>query len=183
MTLKVINLYGAPGVGKSTLAAGLFTMMKLRGHSVELVGEYAKDLTWSKHWQGLAHQPTVLAEQHYRLFRLEGQVEWAITDSPLPCQIAYQGDRWERAGLGDLTWQLFDEYNNFNVLLLRNKSIPYETAGRNQTEEESMKLDNVMDNLFHTASLNDAPEFSVEIENTRFAPYSIYSWLFPNGTN
>jgi hypothetical protein len=174
--LKVINLYGPPGVGKSTAAAGLFNLMKLHGHSVEYVPEYAKDLTWEKHWQGLAHQPSILAEQHRRLFRLEGQVEWAVTDSPIPMQIAYMGDRWLRTGLDECAWDLYGEYRNFNVLLSRNPAIPYETAGRNQTEEESMRLDNVIDNLFHTASMDD-PMFSMEVISDQQAPYRVAHWL------
>lgn len=175
--MKVINIFGAPGTGKSTTATGLFNLMKLCGHSVEYVSEFAKDLTWEKNWQGLSHQPSVLAEQHRRLFRLEGQVEWAITDSPLPMQIAYQGERWTKAGLDELTWGLFEQYENFNVLLLRNKEIPYEAAGRNQSEAESMKLDNVIDNLFHTATL-DFPEFSIELTTAANTPHAIYKWLF-----
>lgn len=40
--IKVINIFGAPGCGKSTTAAGLFWRMKCDDMSVELVSEYAK---------------------------------------------------------------------------------------------------------------------------------------------
>lgn len=175
-TLKVINLFGAPGVGKSTIATGLFNLMKVKGQSVELVTEYAKDLTWSKDWMGLAHQPSILAQQDYRLYRLKGQVEWVITDSPLPLQIAYQGEEWTRAGLDKFTWGLFERYENFNVLVSRNEKLPFEQAGRNQNAEEAMKLDNVIDNLFHTAILDDEL-FSLELKADPQAPYTIYDWL------
>ena len=46
--MKVINLWGGPGCGKSTTAAGLFSIMKMRGHKVELVTEYAKELTYDR---------------------------------------------------------------------------------------------------------------------------------------
>ena len=46
--MKVINLFGGPGCGKSTTAADLFARMKLRGLSVELVTEYAKDVVWDE---------------------------------------------------------------------------------------------------------------------------------------
>lgn len=175
-TLKVINLFGAPGVGKSTTAAGLFNLMKCYGHSVEYVSEVAKDLTWSKDWMGLAHQPSILAQQDYRIYRLKGQVEWVITDSPLPMQIAYQGEEWTRAGLDKFTWSLFERYENFNVLVTRNGKLPFEQAGRNQNAEEAMMLDNVIDNIFHTAILDDEV-FSLELEASNKAPYTIYDWL------
>lgn len=38
----VISLLGAPGSGKSTIAAKLFAMMKENGHSVEAAREYVK---------------------------------------------------------------------------------------------------------------------------------------------
>ena len=41
----VINLFGAPGVGKSTGAAKVFTELKQLGVNCELVGEVAKDIT------------------------------------------------------------------------------------------------------------------------------------------
>jgi adenylylsulfate kinase-like enzyme len=42
--LHVINLFGGPGTGKSTLAAALFTDLKMKGINAELVTEFAKDL-------------------------------------------------------------------------------------------------------------------------------------------
>lgn len=39
----VINIFGAPGAGKSTTAAALFALMKLEGYKVELATEHAKD--------------------------------------------------------------------------------------------------------------------------------------------
>ena len=39
---KIINLYGAPGSGKSTIASGLFFHMKMAGLNVELASEYIK---------------------------------------------------------------------------------------------------------------------------------------------
>lgn len=44
MTIYV-NLYGGPGSGKSTTAAGVVSQLKLLSINAELVTEYAKDLT------------------------------------------------------------------------------------------------------------------------------------------
>lgn len=177
LKLKVINLFGAPGIGKSTLAAGLFNLMKMNGLSVELVGEYAKDLTWSKDWMGLSHQPSVLAQQDYRIRRLEGQVEWAITDSPLPCQLAYCGEEWGGLDgyLSDTTWGLYDRYLNFNVLLHRSQKFEYQSAGRNQDLTEAMKLDNVMDHLFGVAE--ETAVRSLELTPDNQAVYKVFTWL------
>ena len=37
---------GSPGVGKSTVAAGVFSELKRRQISCEYVSEYAKEITW-----------------------------------------------------------------------------------------------------------------------------------------
>jgi len=80
--LKVISLWAGPGAGKSTTAAALFAHMKQLRHSVELVTEYAKDLTYEQHWKRLADQLVMLAEQNYRQAKCEGQAEYIVTDSP-----------------------------------------------------------------------------------------------------
>lgn len=178
--LKVVNIWGGAGIGKSTTAAGLYNLMKVRGHNVELVSEYAKDLTWEKHWSALGNQLLILAHQDHRLRRLAGQVEWAITDSPLPTGIAYMGDSW-KPWLEDATWAAFDQYANFNVLLQRNPLNPYQVEGRNQTHEEAMKLDNVLDNLFDTAGLEDDHKYSLETYADQQAVYKVYNWLMEFG--
>lgn len=174
--IKVINIWGGPGIGKSTTAAGLYNLMKVRGHSVELVSEYAKDLTWERHWSALGNQLLILAHQDHRLRRLVGQVDWVITDSPLPTGIAYMGDSW-KPWLEEATWAAFDQYANFNVLLQRNKLNPYQMEGRNQSKEEAMKLDNVLDNLFDTAGLEDDHQYSLELYADEEAVYKVYDWL------
>lgn len=174
LALKVVNMFGAPGSGKSTGAAGLFNLMKLRGHSVELVSEYAKDLTYAKDWAGLDNQLMILAQQDQRLRRLVGQVEYVITDSPLPTGIAYMGDSW-KPGLERLTWDVYDHYFNYHILLTKGQ-FPYDPAGRNQDEAGAMVLANVIDNIFHTAIL-DEEDFALELISTQQTPYEVYNWL------
>ncbi len=50
--LKVINLWAGPGAGKSTTAAGLFNLMKIRGYNVELVTEFAKEMVYEGRLRG-----------------------------------------------------------------------------------------------------------------------------------
>lgn len=173
-TLKVINLFGAPGSGKSTAAAGLFNLMKLRGHNVELVSEYAKDLTYAKDWMGLDNQLMILAQQDARLRRLRGQVEWVITDSPLPLGVAYMGDSW-KPWLEETAWSAYEQYENYHILLTRGK-FAYAPEGRNQDEKGSMVLANVIDQIFHTAILDDE-DFALELVSDSQTPYHIYNWV------
>jgi hypothetical protein len=97
------------------------------------------------------------------------------------------GDEWLGVGLDRVAWDLFGRYDNFNVLLNRSDAFAYEQAGRNQTSEQAMMLDNVIDNLFHTAIL-DEEDFSLELKSTAQSPHEIYAWLMdsegvPYGAN
>ena len=85
----VINLWGAPGCGKSTAAAFLFSRLKSLGVNVELVTEFAKDLTWEERNEALKNQLYVSGIQSFRISRLDGRVDVVITDSPVPSGIFY----------------------------------------------------------------------------------------------
>lgn len=138
--MRVVNLLGGPGTGKSTTRSLLFGLMKLGGHKVEDIPEFAKELTWEKSWGLLGNQRLVFATQEHRLHRLIGNVDWAITDSPLPLSIIYGRDRFDDPEWHAEVWRTFDGYDNVNVMLERVK--PYQTYGRNETEDEARIIDN-----------------------------------------
>lgn len=139
MNTKIVNLFAGPGAGKSTTAAGLFHVMKMRGESVELVTEFAKDLTYEKHTLGLGNQVTILGEQFNRLWRLQGQVEWVITDSPLPLGLLYAVGPFKRAWFAAAVLGAFETFDNRNFFIKRKKA--YVVEGRNQTEAEAVEVD------------------------------------------
>ena len=136
----VINLYGGPCSKKSTMAAGLFFEMKIRGVNCELITEYAKVRSWLGDHGTLRHQPYVTAKQHFRQTMLEDQVEAMVTDSPFLLGLVYQGNgclpSWER-------WVLdaYGQFDNLNIILARDPNIPYNPLGRNQSEAEARAKD------------------------------------------
>ena len=147
--MKVINLYGGPGCGKSTTAAALFVYMKLKGMNVELVTEYAKDLVWDNRLEDmLDQQEFIFAEQNHRLHRLRDKVDYAITDSPLLLSTVYPDA---------LTWPAHFEfcefvratdrtYDNVNIYLNRlGGSLgkeQFQEVGRAHSYDQSVDLDN-----------------------------------------
>lgn len=145
--LKVISLWAGPGAGKSTTAAAVFARMKRLRFSVELVTEYAKDLTYEKNWSALGNQLNVLAQQNFRIARLAGQAEYVITDSPLPLSLIYCREP-ERQWLGPLIEQLWSEYDNIPFTLIRTKAA-YMQHGRNETEQQARDLDTKIHHLAH----------------------------------
>lgn len=64
--MTIVNLYGAPGSGKSTAAAYIFSKLKMQGVKCELVTEVAKDLVWDENAKALQNQAYVFGKQFYR---------------------------------------------------------------------------------------------------------------------
>lgn len=46
--MLLINFFGAPGAGKSTASAYIFSKLKMAGVNAEYVPEFAKDKVWEK---------------------------------------------------------------------------------------------------------------------------------------
>jgi hypothetical protein len=151
-TTKVINLWAGPGAGKSTLAAGLFFMMKTKGYKVELVTEFAKELVYAERWTALNDQEYVTNFQNERLERLVGKVDYIITDSPLPlAEIYVTGEDTYRKHCTEHAWDLFSRYDNVNIFVNRVK--PYAEYGRTQNEADARIIDEKLRDL--TAGMID----------------------------
>lgn len=137
--MNVVNLFAGPGSGKSTTAAGIFYILKSEYNiNCEYVSEYAKLLAWEKNKEKLSDQLYVTAKQNRSLERLNGKVEYAITDSPLLLGIHY-ATNYKLRTLRPLTVELFNSYQNINFFIRRTKK--YNPAGRFQTEEEAILID------------------------------------------
>jgi adenylate kinase family enzyme len=134
----VINLFGGPGAGKSTTAAGVFNRLKTIGLNAELINEYAKDLTWENRQKALQNQVYVFGKQYHRQERCADKVDFIITDSPLLLSSIYANEKVPTV-FHDLVKYCFHEYDNRNYFLERVKA--YNPVGRNQTEEEAKKID------------------------------------------
>ena len=81
--MLVVNLFGAPGAGKSTGAAYVFSQLKIKGVNAELVTEFAKDMTWEKNKKALTNQVYMLGNQLQRIYRCQDEVDVIVTDSPI----------------------------------------------------------------------------------------------------
>lgn len=136
--MLVINLFGAPGAGKSTAAAYIFAKLKMAGIKCELVTEFAKDVVWEDNKAVLNNQVKILGEQYLRMTRLQDKVNVIITDSPLFNSAFYNRDTTIEPEFHNLVLRLFNNFENFNILVTRVR--PYVQEGRLQSEEESDQL-------------------------------------------
>ncbi len=147
----VVNLFGGPGSGKSTLSAGVFSLLKLHGVNCELVTEFAKDLTWEERNVAISNQYYIFGKQHHRLYRLQNKVDVIITDAPLLFNVVY-GKLYSNVDdvFFDLVYNLNAEFNNLNFFLNRTKL--YEESGRSQTFEEAKHIDEIITDVLEKGS-------------------------------
>ena len=133
--MLVVNLFGAPGAGKSTGAAYIFSQLKIKNVNVELVTEFAKDMTWEKNKKALTNQIYMLGNQLQRIYRCQDEVDVIVTDSPLLLNILYNNNPILDENFENLVVNIFNSYNNLNYYIQRVKE--YNPIGRNETKEES----------------------------------------------
>lgn len=153
MQTIVINLYGGPCCGKSTVSAGLFYELKCLGVECELTGEYAKDKTWDEHQTVLRNQPYVFGKQLHRIWRLQNKVDIIVCDSPILLSTIYDSDDSDLFELYVL--EQYKKYNNINFVLERKfYNEGYQENGRNQTMQEAIEIDNDIENLLDKHNLS-----------------------------
>lgn len=140
--LKVINLLGAPGMGKSAIASGLFYLMKKRHHSVGLCREYAKYVVIAgREWQLREEQLYLFAKQHHELFIQRGNYEIAISDSPLLLTAYYASPDLTPPSFYECVKDYNATFENINFFITRDITGPdtvFEDAGRVHNRESSL---------------------------------------------
>lgn len=146
----LVNFYGGPGSGKSSLCAAVFAELKFRGILAEIASEFAKDLVWEESTQVLGNQLYVLGHQWHRVWRLMGKVDVILTDSPLLLSAMYASED-SKHYIDPLVRNLIQSIpDQMHVVLRREK--PYEPRGRMQTENEAKELDVLIQERLSTES-------------------------------
>lgn len=138
MSTLIVNLFGGPSTGKSTIAAGLFCLLKMHEIECELVTEFAKDLVWEERSKTLENQQYIFGKQYHKIWRLLDKVEVIITDSPLILSVVYAPN----SCVNSFTKNVVDVTNtldNLNIILYRRNK--YNGNGRHQTEQEAKMID------------------------------------------
>ena len=155
MQTIIVNLFGAPGAGKSTGAAYIFSKIKMAGVNAELVTEFAKDKVWEESKEVFNNQIYIFGKQSFKISRVMNKVDVIITDSPIILSSFYNSDETIQEELDALVMKTFNSYNNMNYFIKRVK--PYQEKGRFQTEEES---DQIADEV---STLLDEKEVDYEV--------------------
>jgi len=157
--MKVINFIAGAGAGKSTVCSGLFYEMKRSGVNVELVHEYAKDLTWDRRYYCLSDQLTILGVQNNMLRRLKGKVDYVVFDSCLLLGEIYMPKKYYE-NFVSLMVEVFNSYDN-DVYFINRSEDPndYVQEGRNETYERAKEIDQEIKDFLkgHNVSFTEIP--------------------------
>lgn len=133
----VVNLGSGAGAGKSTTACTLQGIFKMHGITSEYTGEHAKDMAWDGRLKLKRNDVHMFAEQHNRQFRLDGQVDCIITDSPLFLTSVYKSPQDKI--LDALVMQEFNKYDNITFYIVRKKE--FIARGREGDIKDAQEID------------------------------------------
>ena len=148
----VVNLYGGPGTGKSTVTAHVYALLKWAGYNCEMAREYAKDKVWEGSIDVLNDQIHVFGEQYHRLHILQNKVDIILTDSPILLGLIYaETTNLPYVSFENLVMDTYNDMTNLNIFLNRKKN--FEPAGRLQNIDESLSLDNNIIDLLESNML------------------------------
>jgi len=134
--MKVINFFGAPGVGKTTTAMWLTSSLKKMNIDAEISLEFVKEYILSGNDNLLAYQNYIFAQQdrQLRILQTSQEVEFAVTDAPLLHSAFYEPEKYP-IYFKDLVFEIFNSYDNINFFIKRNH--PYSHQARIHDEKKS----------------------------------------------
>jgi GTPase SAR1 family protein len=160
---KIINLFGGPGVGKSTITSGIFYELKKRNISCDNPYEFPKQVAWENNKSQITDQLFIFANQHRGIVRSYGKVDFIILDSPILLSLTYKdgyNNGYPTSFYGEsfdkMVIDVFKKYPNINFLL-NNEKNEYENEGRFQDQLQS--------SIFHEKIKNILKEYDLPYIN------------------
>lgn len=119
----LINIFGAPKSGKTTMMASITAFLKLQGVKCEMAPDYPKEVLYEERFSLLKQQLYILAVQEKRIHDLYRFSDVVITDCPILHSVVYNHDEYKT--LHPYIFELHEKYNNLNFIMLRTRPPDY----------------------------------------------------------
>ena len=165
---KIINLFGGPGSGKSTITSGIFYELKKRNIECDIPYEFPKLVAWENNHSQISDQLYIFANQHRGIVRAYGKVDFIILDSPILLSLAYKdgyGNEYPsnlyNKSFDKMVVDIFSQYQNINFFLKRNED-GFQQSGRFQSYEESLEFDEKIKGIL---DMNGFPYYCLDIND------------------
>ncbi len=136
----VVNIFGGPGLGKTTMAARIFAELKSADIEAANPEEYAKTAIWEGRPDLLDDQVLLAGRTWKTLHTLTRSVDVVVMDSPLLLGSVYAGDR-EALHFHQLVVDLHRRSDRMNILIERDPLSAYATRGRRENEAAARDID------------------------------------------
>lgn len=141
--MDVINLYGGPGCGKSTLAAATFAYLKRLGYNAELMREPFKAGIWDGYRAGLEDAVWIAGTIYHELMQYKrGGVDVVVSDCPLLLGRIYAQP--EDSTLKLYLLELYSRFRNVDVLVQRSLTQEYSKDGRVHELWQALNMDQLI---------------------------------------
>lgn len=167
---KIINLFGGPGIGKSSIAAGLTYKLKRKHISCDCPYEFPKVLAWDNNGEAIKDQLYVIANQHRGIAKSYGKVKYIVVDSPILLSLVYKDYYNEPSEypsclygkeFDEMLLKIHNHYDNMNIILKRNLNTDYNDKERYQKLEQSIELDNMIKSALDK---NNIPYIEIDVD-------------------
>ena len=166
---KLVNLFGGPGIGKSSIACGITYKLKKQHISCNNPYEFPKLLAWDENHSAIRDQLFVLANQHRGIVKSYGKVDYIILDSPIILSLTYKNyyktDQYPATLYGEtfdkLLLEIHNQYDNVNIVLERGEGV-HNNNERYQDLKQSIELDKVIE---ETLKLHELPYHKIKVDD------------------
>lgn len=137
-----MNLFGAPGAGKSSLALLISAYIKMRfpQFTVECPNEIAKMVYYDEAPKALKCQLYIAGLQQWQIERCEGHVDIVVCDSPVLLSSVYGDDTGQALppSFHEICRHYHNKYPTLNYFIKRTH--PFEEEGRFHKEADETRL-------------------------------------------
>lgn len=152
---RVVNLFGGPGIGKSSIASGLTYKLKKNHITCDNPYEFPKVLAWDENYSAISDQLYVVANQHRGIVKSFGKVDYIILDSPVMLSLIYKDyyneqrdndypSRLYRENFDRMIMDIHNGYDSVNILLKRTEG-NHNDSERYHNLEQSQELDTMIE--------------------------------------